>query len=41
MIEKFDIQYVILPKNKKIKIDEKCKFKLELENEKDYILKRI
>ena len=41
IIEKCDVQYIILPKTKTIKIDEKCKFKLELENEKDYILKRI
>ena len=41
IIEKCDVQYIILPKTKTIKIDETCKFKLELENEKDYILKRI
>lgn len=39
IIDKFNIDYIILPKNRTLQIDNTCNFTLEMENEKNYLLK--
>lgn len=39
IIDKFNIDYIILPKNITLQIDNTCNFTLEMENEKNYLLK--
>lgn len=41
IIEIYDIDYIILPKDKKIEISDKCNFFIESETDRDYIIKTI